>query len=211
MDLSGDGGVIKKVLKPGSGPLPHKGASVALDYVGKVNDTIFDESQGYPFKFNLGEGAVVRGWDIAVAKMQKGEQAEVTIKPAYGYGEAGSPPEIPPNATLVFTMTLVDVVEVERSGNSEMHRLQEIRRQREEEARKQQEEKQKREEERKQAQEERQRAAEEAGTSGGASAGAGAGASASGGGRGGGGKKGKPGAGGGKGGRKPGAGGGRKK
>ena len=50
---------------------------------------------------------MIKGWDIGVATMKPGERAVFTIGPEYAYGEKGHPPKIPPNATLIFTIELV--------------------------------------------------------------------------------------------------------
>ena len=58
------------------------------------------------FPFRLGTGAVIRGWDVGVAGMRIGGQRRLIIPPDLAYGSAGRPPTIPPNATLVFDITL---------------------------------------------------------------------------------------------------------
>ena len=73
---------------------------------GKVFDTTKDSVTG-SFEFKLGKGDVIKGWDVAVATMKKGEKATVTIKPEYGYGKK-SMGKIPANSTLTFEMELVD-------------------------------------------------------------------------------------------------------
>ena len=55
----------------------------------------------------MGEGKVIRGWEIGIASMQVGERAEFTIGPAYAYGARGQPPKIPEDATLVFKIELL--------------------------------------------------------------------------------------------------------
>lgn len=111
-DITGDGGVIKEIIKAGEGDeKPRKGMEVTVHYVGTLLDgTKFDSSRdrGDYFKFKLGEGQVIKGWDTSVATMLKGEICKVTLKPEYAYGESGSPPKIPPNSTLVFEIELID-------------------------------------------------------------------------------------------------------
>ena len=70
----------------------------------------FDSSRdrGTKFSFNLGKGEVIKGWDVGVASMNKGELAVFTIKSDYGYGDVGSPPKIPGGATLIFEVELFD-------------------------------------------------------------------------------------------------------
>jgi FKBP-type peptidyl-prolyl cis-trans isomerase len=73
-----------------------------------TNGTQFDSSVGDdPFEFTLGAGEVIRGWDEGVATMKKGEKSKFTLAPEYGYGADGAPPDIPPQATLVFEVELL--------------------------------------------------------------------------------------------------------
>uniref|UniRef100_A0A6B2L3D5 peptidylprolyl isomerase n=1 Tax=Arcella intermedia TaxID=1963864 RepID=A0A6B2L3D5_9EUKA len=110
-DVTGDGGVVKEIMKAGEGSSkPASGSEVTVHYVGRLPDgTQFDSSRdrNEPFKFKLGEGQVIKGWEEVVKTMKKGEISKVTLKPEYGYGSAGSPPKIPPDATLVFEIELL--------------------------------------------------------------------------------------------------------
>ena len=83
-----------------------------VNYVGKLEDgTVFDRSsdRGEPLKFFIGTGQVIKGWDIGIMSMQLGEKSELIIKPEYGYGAMGAPPNIPGGATLVFEVELIQV------------------------------------------------------------------------------------------------------
>ncbi|GAA6225486.1 peptidyl-prolyl cis-trans isomerase FKBP4-like [Lates japonicus] len=107
-----DGGVLKLVKREGTGTeLPMTGDKVFVHYVGTLLDgTHFDSSRdrGEKFSFDLGKGQVIKAWDIGVATMKVGELCQLICKPEYAYGSAGSPPKIPPNATLVFEVELFD-------------------------------------------------------------------------------------------------------
>jgi len=104
-------GIRHKVLTPGAGPKPIAGSRVKAHYAGRLLDgTEFDSSykRGEPFGFTLMKGEVIKGWDHSLLDMQKGEKRLVVIPYQLGYGERGSPPNIPPRATLVFEIELVD-------------------------------------------------------------------------------------------------------
>ncbi|OMO78130.1 hypothetical protein CCACVL1_14645 [Corchorus capsularis] len=107
----GNQGLKKKLLKEGEGwDTPDNGDEVEVHYTGTLLDgTQFDSSRsrGTPFKFTLGQGQVIRGWDLGIKTMKKGENALFTIPPQLAYGESGSPPTIPPNATLQFDVELL--------------------------------------------------------------------------------------------------------
>jgi len=114
MDITADGGVRKKLLVKGEGwTKPPKGSEVHVHYVGTLLDgTKFDSSRdrGEPFVFKLGEGQVIKGWDLGVATMHKGEKAILTCKPEYAYGSQAQG-KIPANSTLQFEVELLNWVE----------------------------------------------------------------------------------------------------
>lgn len=75
------------------------------------NGTVFDSSRtrGKPFKFKIGKGEVIRGWDDGVAKLSVGQRAKLVCSPDFAYGSRGHPGIIPPNATLTFDVELLRV------------------------------------------------------------------------------------------------------
>lgn len=107
----GKQGLKKKLVKEGEGwDTPENGDEVEVHYTGTLLDgTQFDSSRdrGTPFKFTLGQGQVIKGWDQGIKTMKKGENAIFTIPPELAYGPSGSPPTIPPDATLQFDVELL--------------------------------------------------------------------------------------------------------
>ena len=96
----------------GTGAPAIPGINVKVHYSGFLtNGEKFDSSRdrGEPFVFLLGGGQVIKGWDEGVAGMKVGGQRQLRIPPALGYGAAGAGGAIPPNATLIFDVELLDV------------------------------------------------------------------------------------------------------
>jgi FKBP-type peptidyl-prolyl cis-trans isomerase len=103
------GGLCYVDTKVGDGPAAAKGDVLKMNYTGKLADgTVFDASEK-PFPFKLGVGAVIQGWDEGIVGMKVGGKRTLTIPPELGYGEAGYPPVIPPNSTLIFDVELVSI------------------------------------------------------------------------------------------------------
>jgi FKBP-type peptidyl-prolyl cis-trans isomerase len=100
------------VRAPGTGTTtPNVGDEVIAHYEGRLLDgTVFDSSyrKAVPFVFRVGTGAVIRGWDEAFQAMHKGEKRTLIIPYWLAYGEKGRPPSIPPKATLIFEVELID-------------------------------------------------------------------------------------------------------
>jgi FKBP-type peptidyl-prolyl cis-trans isomerase len=103
----------KKDLVTGTGETAEKGLAVTVHYTGWLyvnghRGKKFDSSLGKePFTFKLGAGEVIEGWDRGVEGMKVGGKRELIIPSQMGYGAAGAPPDIPPNATLDFEVQLL--------------------------------------------------------------------------------------------------------
>ena len=99
-------------IKVGTGAVAQSGHEVKVDYTGWLTDgKKFDSSvgTGHPFGFMLGASQVIKGWDEGVAGMKEGGKRQLRIPPDLAYGAKGYPGAIPPNATLIFDVQLVDV------------------------------------------------------------------------------------------------------
>lgn len=106
-------GLYYQDLQVGAGDEAVSGATVTVDYEGWLaNGTKFDSSidRGRPFTFQLGLALVIAGWDEGVQGMRVGGIRKLVIPPSLAYGNAGVPPTIPGNATLVFEVELLSVV-----------------------------------------------------------------------------------------------------
>eukprot|EP00933_Yihiella_yeosuensis_P014469 TRINITY_DN12974_c0_g1_i1.p1 TRINITY_DN12974_c0_g1~~TRINITY_DN12974_c0_g1_i1.p1 ORF type:complete len:328 (-),score=107.33 TRINITY_DN12974_c0_g1_i1:288-1271(-) len=106
-----DGGLLKKILVEGKGEdTPPVGSHVDVHYVGTLHadGSKFDSSRDRPgtFKFDVGVGQVIKGWDQGICSMKSGEKAILRCRHDYAYGEHGSPPKIPGEATLNFEVEL---------------------------------------------------------------------------------------------------------
>jgi len=107
-----ESGLFYKILEKGSGNKAEKGQNVSVHYEGSLlSGKVFDSSyeRKEPIDFPLGTGKVIAGWDEGIALLKKGGKARLVIPPHLGYGARGAGRSIPPNATLIFDVELVDV------------------------------------------------------------------------------------------------------
>ncbi len=105
-------GLEYQVLASGNGAAAKAGDTAVVHYTGWLLDgTKFDSSvdRGDPFEFEVGAGRVINGWDEGVALMKVGDKFKFTIPPELAYGARGVGGVIPPNATLVFDVELLDL------------------------------------------------------------------------------------------------------
>jgi len=112
-EITTESGLKYIVLKEGAGAVPKKGDMVKAHYTGwLVNGTKFDSSvdRGEPLKFQVGVGQVIKGWDEALLSMKVGEKRKLTIPGNLAYGKKGYPGVIPPDATLIFDVELLEIV-----------------------------------------------------------------------------------------------------
>ncbi len=107
-----ESGLKYVIHEAGTGDKPEAGKTVSVNYAGFLTDgKPFDNSfkRGSSFDFPLGQGRVIKGWDEGIALLNKGAKATLFIPYELGYGEAGSPPNIPGKSELVFYVELTDI------------------------------------------------------------------------------------------------------
>ena len=101
-------GVYVRDIQPGNGELADSGTIVSVHYVGQLADgRTFSATAREPFRFRIGADSVIAGWEDGVLGMRVGGRRQLVIPPHLGYGADGSG-SIPPDAVLVFDVTLVD-------------------------------------------------------------------------------------------------------
>ena len=107
-----DSGLQYWEIRVGPGEVAKEGSHVRVHYTGWLTTgKKFDSSvdAGKPFDFTIGNGEVIKGWEEGVAGMKVGGKRQLRIPPELAYGAEGSPPTIPPNATLIFDIQLLGV------------------------------------------------------------------------------------------------------
>lgn len=107
-----ESGLRYKILQKGEGKKATKGSMVSVHYKGQLLDgTVFDSSykRRQPIDFNLGTGQVISGWDEGIQLLQVGDKARFVIPSNLAYGQRGAGGVIPPNATLIFDVELMNV------------------------------------------------------------------------------------------------------
>ena len=107
-----DSGLRYQILQKGTGKQATKGAGVSVHYKGQLLDgTVFDSSykRKEPIDFNVGLGQVISGWDEGIQLLKVGDKARFVIPSDLAYGDAGAGGVIPPGATLIFDVELMDV------------------------------------------------------------------------------------------------------
>ncbi len=105
------------IVAEGDGVTAMEGMQVFVHYRGELQDgTVFDDSskRGQPIRFILGQGQVIPGWEQGIEGMKVGEKRKLTIPPELAYGSSGAGNVIPPDATLIFHVELVDAREAVR-------------------------------------------------------------------------------------------------
>jgi len=116
--LAGFPQIEKEILAQGDGPAAAIGDQIAVEYTGwlwengrkgEQVDSSFD--RGLPLRLTLGEGMVIAGWEMGLTGMRVGTKARLIIPPLLGYGRDGSPPSIPPNATLCYEVELMEILD----------------------------------------------------------------------------------------------------
>lgn len=108
--ISTEDGMYYVITQEGNGEKPETGNSVVVNYTGKLLDgTVFDSNNKGNFSFPLGQGRVIKGWDLGIALLTKGAKATLYIPSGLAYGARGAGAQIGPNSVLIFDVELVDI------------------------------------------------------------------------------------------------------
>jgi len=105
-------GLTYLITKKGTGRQPQQGETVVVHYTGLLTNGVkFDSSHDHnePLEFKLGTGRVIKGYDEGFSKLRVGDHAILVIPPNLAYGARGAGDVIPPDATLIFVVELVDI------------------------------------------------------------------------------------------------------
>ena len=106
IDITDDGGIKKKIIKKGKGECPIDGNLVFVNYIGKYEDKVFEQSEE-SFSITLGEDKIMKGLEIAIKSMQMKEKSEFIMSPKYTYGDNQVKDWIPPNSDLIYEIELI--------------------------------------------------------------------------------------------------------
>ena len=109
INITDDGKIRKKIIKEGEGEIINENKEVVVNYIGKVNGKIFQQTKKEPFHFTIGNNEVIKGWEIGIKTMKKGEKSEFIIEPEYAYGNNTYDNLIPPNSTINFEIELLEI------------------------------------------------------------------------------------------------------
>ena len=110
INITKDEGIKKRILKEGQGNNPKDGNEVAINYIGRYNNEIFEHTkENESFSFILGEDKVMKGWELAVRTMKLGEKSEFIMTPEYTYKDKQINENVPPNSILNYTIELKSI------------------------------------------------------------------------------------------------------
>ncbi|XP_072516501.1 inactive peptidyl-prolyl cis-trans isomerase FKBP6 [Salminus brasiliensis] len=120
-DILGDGGILKEVIRAGDGPLVPRDASVSVNYSAFLEyaDQPFDSTTHlkFPRMMKLGKDMTLCGLELGLLTMRKGECSRFLFKPSYAFGDMGCPPLIPPVATVLYEVQVLDFLDTAQVDN----------------------------------------------------------------------------------------------
>ena len=103
----------KKDIKLGTGPSVNNGMKLRVHYKAHLTDgTLIDDSRkkNKAFEFTIGQGQVIKGWEVGILGMKKGGSRRITVPPKLAYGNRGISGLVPPNESLIFTIELISII-----------------------------------------------------------------------------------------------------